>query len=358
MKALILVGGYGTRLRPLTFSVPKPLVPFANLPISLHQIQALIRVGVKKIILAVNVQPQALLDFCQRTAAEYGVSIVCSQEDVPMGTAGPIYLARQHLLDDDEPFFMFNSDVICDFPLQAMLDFHRGHGGEGTIMVTQVKDPSKYGVVVADDKGQIQRFVEKPQDWVGDKINAGIYLFNTAVVKRVDNKPTSIEREIFPRIADEHKLYSMVLQGYWMDIGQPKDFLAGQVLHLAYTQKHAPATLASGPHILGNVIIHPTATIGNGALIGPDVVIGPAVHIGEGARIKRTCLLEGAKVGPSAYINGSIIGWQSTIGSHAHVNSVVLGEDVQIANEISVNEIVVCPHKGVGSSEYTGKIIM
>ena len=221
MKALILVGGYGTRLRPLTFSVPKPLVPFANVPISLHQIQALIRVGVKKIILAVNVQPQALLDFTRRVEKEYGVSVVCSQEDVPMGTAGPIYLAREHLLADSEPFFMFNSDVICDFPLQSMLQFHKAHGGEGTILVTQVKDPSKYGVVVADERGQIQRFVEKPQEWVGDKINAGIYLFNTAVVQRVENKPTSIERAVFPQIALEHKLYSLTLGGYWMDIGHP-----------------------------------------------------------------------------------------------------------------------------------------
>jgi mannose-1-phosphate guanylyltransferase len=275
-----------------------------------------------------------------------------------MGTAGPIYLARDHLLSDDEPFFMFNSDVICDFPLSAMLSFHTQHGGEGTIMVTQVKDPSKYGVVVADASGQIERFVEKPVEWVGDKINAGIYLFNTAVVHRVQNRPTSIEREIFPVIAAEHKLYSQVLTGYWMDIGQPKDFLAGQVLHLQYTAKHNTTALTTGEHTLGNVIIHPTAKIGKGAKIGPDVVIGEGVVVGECARIKRSCLLEGVKVGPSAYINSSIIGWQSTIGSHAHVNESVLGEDVQIANEISVNEIIVCPHKGVGSNEYTAKLIM
>ena len=275
-----------------------------------------------------------------------------------MGTAGPIYLARDHLLADSEPFFMFNSDVICDFPLSSMLQFHTAHGGEGTILVTQVKDPSKYGVVVADEKGQIQRFVEKPQDWVGDKINAGIYLFNTSVVDRVENKPTSIERTIFPAIANEHKLYSLTLGGYWMDIGQPKDFLSGQVLHLAYTAKFNAETLNTGEGIQGNVLIHPTAKVGKGALLGPDVVVGEGVVIAEGARVKRSCLLERVIVGPSAFISGSIIGWDSNIGSHAHVTDCVLGEDVQIAKEVSVTDLIVCPHKGVDTNHFTAKIIL
>ena len=197
-------------------------------------------------MLAVNVQPAALLDFTRRCEKEYGVSIVCSQEDVPMGTAGPIYLAREHLLSDSSPFFMFNSDVICDFPLQSMLAFHQAHGGEGTILVTQVKDPTKYGVVVADERGQIQRFVEKPQDWVGDKINAGIYLFNTDVVQRVENKPTSIERVIFPAIAAERKLYSLTLQGYWMDIGRPHSKLTSH--HTSTAPQPATPASASCAH--------------------------------------------------------------------------------------------------------------
>lgn len=148
-----------------------------------------------------------------------------------MGTAGPLALpdAYNALTADDAPFFMFNSDVICDFPLTDMLAFHKNHGGEGTIMVTEVTDPSKYGVVISNPDGQIQQFIEKPQVFVSNKINAGIYLFNVDVLKRIPkNTPTSIEREIFPVIAAEKKLYSMVLPGYWMDIGQPKDYLTGQ----------------------------------------------------------------------------------------------------------------------------------
>lgn len=345
MKALILVGGYGTRLRPLTFSVPKPLVPFANLPISLHQILALIKVGVKKIILAVNVQPKALIEFCDFVSKKYNIEVIVSQENIPMGTAGPLSLAKEHLLADNEEFFMFNSDVICDFPLEKMLKFHRSHGGEGTILVTQVKDPSKYGVVVSDEStGQIQRFVEKPQIFVGDKINAGIYLFNTSVLSRIEPRPMSIEREVFPQIAADSKLYCQVLAGYWMDIGQPKDFLSGQVLHLEYINKHLTKEenkLATGENIIGNVLIHPSAKIGANVKLGPDVVIGENCQIDDGARIIRSCLLENSRVNSSAIINSSIIGWSSTVGSHSHVNDSVLGEDVQIAKEIVVNGLMI-----------------
>jgi len=358
MKALILVGGYGTRLRPLTFSVPKPLVPFANLPIISHQIEAAVKVGVKKIILAVNVQPEAMLKFLKEAEKKYGIEIVCSQEDVPMGTAGPLALARKHLDFDQEPFFMFNSDVICDFPLQEMLAFHRAHGGEGTIMVTEVQDPSKYGVVLSAQDGQIQQFIEKPQTFVSNKINAGIYLFNVAILDRIELKPTSIERDIFPRIAADKKLYSMVLKGYWMDIGQPKDYLTGQVLHLAYVRKTQEKLLSTGAHIVGNVLIDPTAQIGEGCTIGPDVVIGPGVVVEAGARVKRSTLLDRSRVKAHALVSSSIVGWASVIGSHARVTESTLGEDVSIANEICVNDVQVCPHKGVGDNVYSAKIIM
>lgn len=148
MKAVILVGGYGTRLRPLTFSCPKPLVPFLNVPIVTHQIEALVRVGVKEVILAVNVQPDTMREFLTSCEQKYGIKIHISIETEPMGTAGPLALARDLLLagvkeGERQPFFMFNSDVSCDYPLQEMLDFHNKSGGDGTILVTRVQDPSK-----------------------------------------------------------------------------------------------------------------------------------------------------------------------------------------------------------------------
>jgi mannose-1-phosphate guanylyltransferase len=165
MKALILVGGFGTRLRPLTLTTPKPLVDFCNLPILCHQIQALAAAGVTEVILAVNYQPEVMMKELSVLEKKYGLKITCSLEDVPMGTAGPIRLAKDIILKDnsDGLLFVFNSDVICNYPLDKLIEFHKGHGKEGTIMVTQVEDPSKYGVVVADDNNCIQRFVEKPQ---------------------------------------------------------------------------------------------------------------------------------------------------------------------------------------------------
>ncbi|CAI7871793.1 unnamed protein product [Closterium sp. NIES-54] len=139
MKALILVGGFGTRLRPLTLSVPKPLVDFANKPMILHQIEALKAAGVDEVVLAINYQPEVMMTFIKEYEAKVGIRIVCSQEKEPMGTAGPLALAR-HILDDGsgDPFFVLNSDVISEYPLTQMLDFHKKHGGECTIMVTKV----------------------------------------------------------------------------------------------------------------------------------------------------------------------------------------------------------------------------
>jgi mannose-1-phosphate guanylyltransferase len=130
----------------------------------------------------------------------YKLKITCSLEDIPLGTAGPIRLAKDIIMKDntDNLLFVFNSDVICKFPLSEMVKHHKAHGKEGTIMVTTVEDPSKYGVVVADENHKIERFVEKPKEFISNKINAGLYLFNTSMIDRIENKPTSIERVIFP----------------------------------------------------------------------------------------------------------------------------------------------------------------
>jgi mannose-1-phosphate guanylyltransferase len=220
MRALILVGGFGTRLRPLTFSRPKPLVEFINRPILEHQIEALAKANVNTIVLAVNYQPETMMSAIALLESKYSVKIICSVETEPLGTAGPLALAARHLDDgNNEPFFVLNSDVTCNYPLEQMLSFHRHHGREGTILVTRVQEPSKYGVVVHNEDGRIQHFVEKPQTFVGNHINAGIYLLNPSVLGRISIRPTSIEKEVFPFMADEGQLYAFVLSGYWMDIG-------------------------------------------------------------------------------------------------------------------------------------------
>lgn len=227
-KALVLVGGYGTRLRPLTLTVPKPIIDFANRPMIVHQIEALKEAGCDEVVLAINYRPQVMMDFLKEWEQKLNIKITCSQEPEPMGTAGPLALARDILYNDtNTPFFVLNSDVVCEYPMKEMLQRHLATGAEATILVTKVSDPSKYGVVVMDDNMKVERFVEKPQTFVGDKINAGIYCLSPSILNRIEPRPTSIEKEVFPSVAADGKLYAMALEGYWMDVGQPKDYLTG-----------------------------------------------------------------------------------------------------------------------------------
>jgi mannose-1-phosphate guanylyltransferase len=256
LKALLLVGGFGTRLRPFTLSKAKPLVEFVNKPIICHQIEALKTVGVSEIILAINYQPERMYDFIKEAEQKYQIKITCSKEETPLGTAGPIGLAK-HILSQSEgdEIFVFNSDITCRFPLKEMLEYHRTHKREGTLVVTKVKDPSKYGVILSDDDGKILKFIEKPQEYIGDNINAGLYIFNKKFLDRVEAKPISIEREIFPQMAKEGELYVYQLKGFWADIGQPKDYLYGTNLYLGDVAITNKDRLAKGNNINGNVII-------------------------------------------------------------------------------------------------------
>ncbi|KAL0079360.1 mannose-1-phosphate guanyltransferase [Phycomyces blakesleeanus] len=363
MKALILVGGFGTRLRPLTLTLPKPLVEFANRPMILHQIESLAKAGVTDIVLAVNYRPEIMVAALKEYEKEYNVTITFSVETEPLGTAGPLALAREILSKDDSPFFVLNSDVICDYPFEQLRDFHINHRNEGTIVVTKVDDPSKYGVVVNHSSStKIDRFVEKPKEFISNKINAGIYIFNPTVLDRIELKPTSIEKEIFPRIAQDGQLHTFDLDGFWMDVGQPKDFLTGTCLYLTHMSKKHPQELAN-PSIdyvhKGNVLVHPTAKIGKDCRIGPNVVVGPNCVIGDGVRLQRCVILEGAKIKDFAWVNSSIVGWHSSVGRWSRLEGCsVLGDDVTISDEIYVNGGSILPHKTISVNITEPQIIM
>ncbi|XP_023341142.1 mannose-1-phosphate guanyltransferase beta-A [Eurytemora carolleeae] len=360
MKALILVGGYGTRLRPLTLSRPKPLVEFANKPMLLHQIEALVEVGVVHVVLAVSYHAEQLEQEMQVEAARLGITISFSHEKEPLGTAGPLALAKNILGKDDEPFFVLNSDVICDFPFKDMVKFHKEHNREGTIVVTKVDEPSKYGVVVYNKTtGKIDNFVEKPQEFVSNKINAGLYIFKPSVLNRIEIKPTSIEKEVFPYMAREGELYSMELQGFWMDVGQPADFLTGMCLYLGSLRQKNSSLLSNNKSVVGNVIIDPTAKIGENCRIGPNVTIGPDVVIEDGVCIKRSTVLRGARIAQHSWLESSIVGWKCSVGQWVRMENVcVLGEDVSVKDEVYINGGKVLPHKSIGVSVTEPQIIM
>ncbi|OIR58129.1 MAG: mannose-1-phosphate guanyltransferase [Amphiamblys sp. WSBS2006] len=354
MKALILVGGYGTRLRPLTEAVPKPLVPFANKAIILHQIESLALVGVKDVVLAVSYMADKMIQEMKQYENAYGVRIRFSLEDEQLGTAGPLALARSMLTETPGPFFVLNSDVICNYPFAEMAEFHASHGKEGTIVVTDVEDPSKYGVVVCEDEStQIKSFVEKPKVFVSRKINAGLYLFNQSVLDRVpDVRDMSIEKEVFPFAAADGQLHGFPLEGFWMDVGQPRDYLAAiplymkniterrrkglQLAVLDHEHEHNPAHYAGSR--TGNIIVHPGTKVGKGSLLGPNVFIGENVTIGANVRIQNSAVFDGAKIHSGVSVADSIVGWNSSLESGCVVKNIsVLGENVVLKENVTVD---------------------
>ncbi|CAF1240708.1 unnamed protein product [Rotaria sordida] len=336
MQALILVGGYGTRLRPLTLTKPKPLVEFCNKPMVLHQIEALAQVGVTHVILAVSYLSDMLQREMEVEAKRLNIKITISQETEPLGTAGPLALAREYLEADNDSFFVLNSDV------------------------TKVEEPSKYGVVVYDrDTGKIDRFVEKPREYVSNKINAGLYIFNRNVLNRIELRPTSIEKEIFPAMATDKQLYAYELQGFWMDVGQPKDYLTGMSLYLNYVRHSNPDRLSRENGTVGNVLVDSTAKIGERCRIGPNVVIGPRVIIQDGVCLKNSTVLGDSLIKSHSWIANCIIGWRCNIGQWVRMeNTSVLGLDVSVQDELFINGGVILPHKAISESISEPKILI
>jgi len=322
--------------------------------------EALVEAGVKHIILAVSYRAELLEDEMKAQEKRLGITITMSHESEPLGTAGPLALAREYLNKDDDPFFVLNSDVICDFPFRDMLAFHKNHGKSGSIVVTKVEEPSKYGVVVySPENGEIERFVEKPQEFVSNKINAGMYIFSPSMLERIQLKPTSIEKEVFPCMAQDGELFAMELKGFWMDIGQPKDFLTGMCMYLNHLRQRSPDVLHEGPEIVGNVLVHSTAKIGKNCRIGPNVIIGPGVVIEDGVCLKRSVILRNAKIRSYAWMSSCIIGWDSHIGQWVRMENVtVTGEDVTVKDEIYLNGACILPHKSIDKSVPEAAIIM
>ena len=309
VKAVILVGGYGTRLRPLTHTLPKPLVPFANKPILRHQIEALVAAGIKEIVLALNYYSELIIKEVRDYSDEFGINIIYSKEHEPLGTAGPLALARKYL--EGHTFFVLNSDITCMFPLAEMLSFHHSHGCEGTILATNVDDPSRYGLIITEqDTSLVKSFLEKPKAAMAGRINAGIYILNSSVLARVQPRECSIEREVFPAMACEGQLRVFDLSGFWMDIGQPADYIRGQGMYLRHhnlqTSVHDPAT---------------------GMLsVQDNVVVGRNVTIGKNVAISNSTIFDNVEIGDNVTIRDSIVGWNAKINDNATINTCcVLG---------------------------------
>lgn len=316
MKAVILAGGFGTRLRPLTYSVPKPLVPLVGKPLIVRMIEALPQ-SVDTVILAVSYMKEALEEHFRVNPC--GRKVIIVHEPSPMGTGGAIKNVSQHL---DETFIAMNGDCISSLDLRSMVKSHREMGGIGTIALWQVEDPSAFGVVEMDRGGRIINFQEKPkrEEARSDLINAGYYVFEPEVLDYIGKGQVSIEREVFPYVLD-YGLFGHRFTGHWMDCGTRETFLAAQRTLLDMERPVAPG-LGEGCCYTSPALVRSEGL--KAAVIGPYACIEPGVSVGEGAEVVDSLVMKGASLGPGSKVHHSIIGPGFRVGKDENVRETIL----------------------------------
>jgi mannose-1-phosphate guanylyltransferase len=339
VQAIVLVGGEGTRLRPLTFGTPKPMVPIMNVPFLARTLERLYDAGIRDVILPAGYMPQAITEYFG-DGSRLGMKITYVIEDEPLGTAGAIKNVEQHI---NGPFFVLNGDVLTSLDLQAMIAYHKEKKGLGVLHLITVEDPSAFGCVVHDEKGRISQFVEKPPKGTEptNDVNAGTYLLEPQVLALIPPaRNVSIERETFPRILSEgHALYAYTTNDYWIDLGRPEHYLNAHrdILSGAMPLKIEPGINGAGASALhGEQIIAPVhldagVHIDPTAKVGPNVVLGPGCRIGANAIVRESVLWENVVVEDGAVIEETIIASGTRIGSGARIGrGSVVGHDVTI----------------------------
>lgn len=338
-QAVILVGGEGTRLRPVTSRVPKPVAPVVERPFVAYILDNLARHGVERAIFSTGFLAEAI-EAVIGDGAGYGIQVVYAVEDEPLGTAGAI--ANCEAVLDDGRFYVFNGDVLSDVDLSALAATHAEKGGMGTIFLTPVEDPRRYGLVELREDGSVLSFLEKPGEWEGTAlINAGVYVLEPEVLEMIPRgRLFSIERGVFPRLAAAGSLYGYVDRGYWRDIGTPDSYLqahfdilerqvvtaAAEQLGDAYLYISPDAAVASGARVVPPCYVGAGARIGEGARVGPLTVVGAGAVVAEGATVTEAVVQAGVVIGAHAQVEGSILVRGSSVGAGSQLNGAVLGE--------------------------------
>jgi mannose-1-phosphate guanylyltransferase len=344
VQALILVGGEGTRLRPLTSTLPKPVVPLVDQPFIAYMLQWLVSHGVDDVILSCGFMADSMRTVLG-DGEDFGVRLRYIEEPRPLGTGGALKFAETLL---DERFFMLNGDVLTDIDLSAQLRQHEETEARATLALMAVEDPSAYGLVRRNDDLSVSEFVEKPGPEQIDTnlVNAGAYILERNVLEGMAAAGTtiSIEREVFPTLVG-HGLYGYEASAYWLDIGTPErylqatfDILEGNVeTTVGQGLADAGLRLVGDAHIDGRVVAPALfgsgCAVGRRSIAGGRVVLGDRVAIADGAHVESSVLLDDASVGAGTTVSGSIIGRRVRIGPGCHISGgVVLGDDVQIGS--------------------------
>ena len=341
MKAILLAGGKGTRLRPLTLHTPKPIVPIFNRPFLYYQLDLLRQIPeITEVILSLNYQPRRIEEVFGNGSG-LGINIRYLVEPSPLGTGGAIKFAEPYL---DGPVIVFNGDVLTQIDLNAVLKLHRERGAKATIVLTPVENPTAYGLVETEPDGAVRRFLEKPSpdEITCDTINAGIYVLEPETFDRIPKDTNySIERSYFPSLVERKETFvAYVYRGYWIDIGTPSKYMQVHRDIMSGTYQAAPfagaahdfvsaegAKIDEGAEVAGPCFIDEGAVIKAGARIEPFSVVGKQCHIEEGASVGGSVVWANTWVGRDSHLRDALIGRNCHIGRNVTVQpGTILGD--------------------------------
>jgi mannose-1-phosphate guanylyltransferase len=365
MQAVILVGGEGTRLRPLTSTVPKPVVPLVDRPFIVYMLEWLKHHGVDDVILSCGFLATSVRNVLG-DGSQLGIRLRFVEEPEPRGTAGALKYAESFL---DDRFLMLNGDVLTDIDLSAQIAQHERTQASGTLALVPVPDPTNYGLVRLNENNSVREFVEKPSaDQIDSNlISAGAYVLERSVVDMIQpDRAVSIEREIWPRLVGKG-LYGFPADAYWLDIGTPERYLQGTFdiiegnVQTDVLQRLGDGYIAVAEDVVATGRVIPPAVvergckIGAGAHVGSLVVLGDGVSVGEHARIERSVVMQGAEVGAGCVLTNCIVAAGVRIGERTVVSGgAVLGEGVTVgADNVLTRGVRVFPHTEIPDGAIT-----
>lgn len=347
VDAVILVGGRGTRLRPLTIGTPKPMLPTANYPFLQHLLARIKAAGIEHVVLSTSFKAEVFEEYFG-DGKDLGLDIEYVVEETALGTGGGIRNVYDKLRHDT--VMVFNGDVLSGMDLAGILDAHAAKDADVTMHLLNVTDPRAFGCVPTDSDGQVTAFLEKTEDPPTNQINAGCYIFKRSIIAEIPaERVVSVERETFPQLLEEGKrVFGHVDNSYWRDMGRPDDFVHGSS---DIVRGIAPSPLLEGK--TGESFVDSSAGIAGGALLLSGTSVGRGSEIGAGARVEGTVVFDGVTIEPGAVIRDSIIASGAHIGANTKVIGCVVGEGANIGarcelfNGMRVFPGVVIPDAGV-----------
>lgn len=354
MKALILAGGFATRLRPLSCTRPKTLFPIVNKPLLQWIFERLAHGGIDEAILAVNALTQFYIRQNRPPKCGLKVKFSIDPPKKPLGTAGPIRKAEQ-LIGHEEPFIVLNGDIFADIDYKKLIEAHKKSNALATLTLYKVKDPSSFGVAELNNGNCIKRFIEKPPrgEAPSNLINAGAYVLSPEVFKYIpEGRAISIEREVFPKLAAEGRLNGFSMEGLWMDIGKPQEYLDANKTVLDSIIEASKKLNKEEFGVTCPVALDSGVCVGERSVIGPYAILGRNVKVGKNVQITNSVIFQNVEIGDSTTIKGTIVGEGARIGKHVKLGKgCIIGDQAKIKDNVHLIEnSAACPAKEISEN--------